>query len=584
MAIAIRVTDIHKAYGEQVILDGATGEIRDDHRLAVIGRNGAGKSTLCRIILGQEEADAGSIAIGRDTRVAYLEQHDTFQDGETVLGYLARASGQEEWRCAELAGKFLLSHELLDRPVRSMSGGFQTRAKLCAMLLQDPTFLVLDEPTNYLDTATQLLLERFITSFRGGFLVVSHDREFLRRTCTSTLEVAQGRMRIHEGAVDHWLSRKAEERVDAERFNANQDLKRKALEDFVARNRARASTAARAQAKQKQLDRLETVEVSYDDVAPVIRLPRIEDRPGAALRVDGLAIGYGPQGDKPGRTIASKIDIEIDRGKKVAIIGENGQGKTTLLRTLAADLPALGGLIKWGYAIRLGVYAQHVYTTMDAAKTVRETIFAAAKLAPRQWKDQELLDLAGTFLFRGESVDKKVSVLSGGERSRLCLCCLLVGGYEALLLDEPTNHLDVETVEALGTALKQHNGTALLVSHDRSFVQAVADIIIEVKDGKVLVVPDGYEAWLWRLEQQAAEADPGGGARKKPAKSAEKSPDRGRNEIKELERRIAELEREQRQLVDRLATRHDADTARRLAAVQRELATAEERYFALGAG
>jgi ATP-binding cassette subfamily F protein 3 len=579
MGIAIRVRDLHKAYGEQVILEEAACDIRDDHRLAVIGRNGAGKSTLCRIILGQEESDRGEIDIARDCRVAFLEQHDSFLDSETVLGFLERFSERETWRCGELAGRFLLSNDLLAKPVRALSGGYQTRAKLCAMLLREPTFLILDEPTNFLDTATQLLLERFITSFKGGFLVVSHDREFLRRTCTGTMEVARGGITIHDGTVDQWLNEKALRKENAEKFNAGQELKRKALEDFVARNKARASTAARAQSKQKMLDQLEFAEVEQEETAPVIRLPKVETRPGPALLVDGLAIGY------PERPVAKGIRMEIERGRKVAIIGENGQGKTTLLRTLVGDLKAQGGTVKWGYGIRLGVYAQHVYTTMDATKTVRQTLAVAARQSPRTWKDQEVLDLAGTFLFRGDAVDKKVGVLSGGERSRLCLAGLLLGGFEALLLDEPTNHLDVETVEALADALKQHNGTAFFVSHDRAFVAKLADTIIEVKDGAALVVPDGYDAWLYRLQQ--AQGEQGAGTRTikkdkagKPATDEDRR--RKQQELAQAERRVADLEKLKAELTDRLATGYDPETARKLAQADKDLKAAEERFFALG--
>jgi ATP-binding cassette, subfamily F, member 3 len=573
MGIAIRVRDLHKSYGDQVILDGAEADIRDDHRLAVIGRNGAGKSTLCRIILGQEEADRGSIDLGRGTSVAYLEQHDSFEDGESVQGFLERFSGKEGWRCAELAGRFQMGPDRLAMPVRALSGGYQTRAKLCGMLLCEPTFLILDEPTNYLDTATQLLLERFLTSFKGGFLVVSHDREFLNRTCTGTMEVARGGIEIHEGTVDHWLTEKEVRRGDAQKFNANQETKRKALEEFVARNKARASTAARAQSKQKQLDQLEYREVVNDDTAPVIRLPPVQSRPGPALLVDGLAIGY------PDRRVAAGIRLEIERARKVGIIGENGQGKTTLLRTLVGDLTALGGTVKWGYAIRLGVYAQHVYGSMDGRRTVRDHVMAAAKQSPRAWKDQELLDLAGTFLFRGDAVDKRVEVLSGGERSRLCLCTLLIGGFEALLLDEPTNHLDVETVEALIAALKQHNGTVFFISHDRSFVSRLADVIIEVKDGGALVVPEGYDAWLYRLRQAQSSEQPATARKTKPA-APERTP--GTTDLRQAERAVSTLEAERDRLIGRLAAGFSTTDQQALARVKEQLAAAEEAYFRLG--
>ncbi len=589
--VAIRINDLHKSYGGQTILDGANVEIREDHRLAVIGRNGAGKSTLCRILLGREESDRGTIDIARGLNVAYLEQHDQFVPGETMHDYLIRTSGCAEWRCAEVAARFLVDNDRLAQPVAALSGGWQTRAKLCAMLLADPDFLVLDEPTNFLDTATQMLLERFLIDFKGGFVVVSHDREFLRRTCTSTMEVSRGQIYLHEGTVDAWLTHKVERRVDAERFNANQETKRRALEDFVARNKARASTASRANSKQKMLDKLETVEVLHDEVAVVITLPKVETRPGIALRTENLAIGY------PDRPIAAGIDLEIERGKKVGVLGDNGQGKTTLLKTLTGALAPQNGQIRWGHAVRVGTYAQHVYTGLDPKLSVRDTLAKARRQSPRPVTDQQLLDLAGAFLFRGDEVDKKVTVLSGGERARLVLAGLMLGGFEVLVLDEPTNHLDVETTEALGEALKGHDGTVLFVSHDRAFVSEVADIILEVKDGKVLSIPDGYDAYLWRLAQQAAAVAPG----KKPADSAKtagKNPgkdtgrierptgkpnadlSRLRNEVTAAERKVAVLEAEKKSLEAKLATGYQVEAGTRLAAVISELAEAETRWFA----
>jgi ATP-binding cassette, subfamily F, member 3 len=580
----VRCDDLHKAYGDQVLFDGASVEIRDDHRLAVIGRNGAGKSTFCRMILGQEQADAGRLWLHDDLRVSYLEQTDPFREGETVLAYLERATGREEWRCAEVGGKFLLGHELMDRPALGLSGGYQTRVRLCAMLLREPNFLILDEPTNYLDLRTLLLLENFLTSWKGAFLVVSHDREFLRRTCTGTLCVERGHLELHEGPVDDYLAFRAEQRDMAERRNANLSSKAKQLEDFVARNRARASTATQAQSKLKQLEKLnaEQIQIDGNERSVTMTIPAVETRPGAALRSKNLRIGY------PDRIVADGIDLEVERGAKVAVLGDNGQGKSTLLRTLAASLPVLAGDIKWGYGIRIGHYAQHVYQAIPSDATVRSWLESCAAKAPGYTTSQQVQNLAGAFLFSGDAIDKRVSVLSGGERARLCLAGLLLGKFDVLLLDEPTNHLDVETAEALASALKAHNGTVIFVSHDRSFVSMVASDIVEVSDGRVTRYGDGYEHYCWRLTQEAREAT--GAA---PTKTAEKKPptvrvDKGtstaRNRLKQVEKELAKATTERDAWMAKLAVDpggHAAEAGRRLPQLDADITRLEEEWLAL---
>ena len=576
----VRCDDLHKAYGDQVLFDGASVELRDDHRLAVIGRNGAGKSTLCRMILGQEQPDAGRLWLHDDLRVSYLEQTDPFREGETVVAYLQRASEREEWRCAEVAGSFLLGHELMERPALGLSGGYQTRVRLCSMLLREPNFLILDEPTNYLDLRTLLLLEGFLTGWKGAFLVVSHDREFLRRTCSGTLSVERGRIELHEAPVDDYLAFRAEQREMAERRNANLSSKTKQLEDFVARNRARASSATQAQSKLKLLVKLnaEQVEVDGEERTVAMTVPAVETRPGAAVRTTGLRIGYAD------RVVADGVDLEVERGAKVAVLGDNGQGKTTLLKTLAGSLSALGGEIKWGYGIRLGHYAQHVYQAIPADATVRSWLEGCAAKAPGYATTQQIQTLAGAFLFSGDAFDKRVAVLSGGERARLCLAGLLLGKFDVLLLDEPTNHLDVETAEALGRALKAHNGTVLFVSHDRTFVSLLASEVIEVSGGQVARYGDGYEHYCWRLAQEAKDAAG------PPAKPQAKKPqtariDQGaRNRLKQIEKELAQATQEREAWTAKLVAdprTHAAEAGKRLPQLDADIARLEEEWLKL---
>jgi ATP-binding cassette subfamily F protein 3 len=587
----INITGLHKQYGKHVIFEDAAVAIGEDHRLGVIGRNGAGKSTLCRIILGEEEADAGRVTRHADLRLSYLEQKDPFQDGESVLDFLMRYSGAEDWRCGMLAGRFLLSQELLEKKVHGLSGGYQTRVKLAAMLLKEPNFLILDEPTNYLDLRTLILLEDFLTSYSGGYMIVSHDREFLKKTCRETLAVDHGRITFHPGNVEAWLEHVEQEREQAEHHNTGVAIRRKELETFIAKNKAKASKATQAASKMKMLERLETIEIAHPATSVVITIPPVEDRKGTALRINDLSIGY------PGKIIAKDITFEIERGSHVAVLGDNGQGKTTFLNTLAGALPALGGTIRWGHEIRVGYYSQHVYAAIDGATTVQQHLEKMAASGPGYVTTQQVLDLAGSFLFRGEDVKKKVNVLSGGERSRLCLAGLLLAKFPVLMLDEPTNHLDFDTVEALAAALSDYNGTVFFTSHDRTFVSLVATDIVEVKDGQVKLYGDGYDTYVYRIEKEVREAEgnerPQKGKatknteQKSPAQGGGKDAARRKQELATVEKRLRALEEEQRQLHAAVAADPVKDAAargRRLAELATELAKTEEKWLELSSG
>ncbi len=589
MASLFQITNAHKTYGDQVLLDGADATISDDTKVGFVGRNGAGKSTLLRILLGEEELDDGEVFRHPTLRLGYLRQHDPFLPGETALEFLMRDSEQPDWRCGEVAGQFELKGAYLDGPVAKLSGGWQTRLKLAALLLHEPNLLMLDEPTNFLDLRTQILLEHFLRDFRGACLIVSHDRAFLGATCTHTLGLSRGKLTAFPGKVDAYLEFMRENRERDERANAAILAKRRHLEDFIARNKARAATAGLAQSKAKALEKLETVEVLGDEPTAYIRAPRVEARKGVALRCRDLAIGY------PDRRIASGVQLEIDHGSRVAIVGDNGQGKTTFLRTVVDSLPPLAGEVRWGHGCKLGVYAQHVYTTLPERDTVLEYLQQQGKGR----KIQEVLGVAGALLFRGSHVEKPISVLSGGERARVCLAGLLLSDYNVLILDEPGNHLDVDTVEALVDALKEYQGTVIFTSHDRHFTKAVATCVVEVRDGGVALYSGKYDDYLYRVnkEIEAGEREAAAGRVKLPpevarpssaaSKATRRTEETIRREMESLERSMAEFDEKRRALDTRLGEPVDTDELQRLcdelAAVTAEIDTAEERWHQLQA-
>src|SRR5437660_5265228 len=403
MASLLQITRAYKSYGDQVLLDNAEATLSDNVKVGFIGRNGAGKSTLLRVLLGEEELDSGVVIRHPSLRLGYLRQHDPFLPEETALGFLMRDSGQPDWKCGEVGGEFELKGAYLEGPIAKLSGGWQMRVKLAALLLHEPNLLLLDEPTNFLDLRTQILLEHFLQSHRSACLIVSHGRAFLGATCTHTLDLSRGKLTSFPGKVDAFLEFQREKRQHEERSNETILAKRRHLEEFIAKNKARAATATLAKSKAKQLERLELTEIASDEPTARIRAPRVEPRKGPALRCCHLAIGY------PERQIASAIELEIDHGSRAAVVGDNGQGKTTFLRTVVDSLKPLAGEVRWGYGCQVGAYAQHVYTGLPENQTVLNYLRRQAAFGK---KEQEILDLAGSFLFGGSHVRKRIAVLS----------------------------------------------------------------------------------------------------------------------------------------------------------------------------
>ena len=588
MAVLMQIKKACKSYGEQVLLHEADATISDQYKVGFIGRNGAGKSTLLKILLGEEELDSGEIVRHPNLRIGYLRQHDPFLEGETALEFLQRDSGQPAWKCGEVAGEFELKGTYLDGPIKKLSGGWQTRVKLAALLLQEPNLLLLDEPTNFLDLRTQILLEHFLQNHKSACLIVSHDRAFLGATCDHTLDLTGGKLTSFPGKVEAYLQFQAEKREHDERANEAVLAKMKHLEEFIAKNKARAATATLARSKSKQLERLELTKIESAQPVAKIRAPKIPARKGPAVRCKDLGIGY------PERQIASQVDVEIEHGTRAAIVGDNGQGKTTFLRTLVNSLKPLAGEVRWGHGCNIGVYAQHVYTSLPEKQTVLEYLH---QHAARGKKDQEILDIAGAFLFRGANVEKPVSVLSGGERARLCLAGLMLSEHNILVLDEPGNHLDVDTIESLAEALLEYEGTVIFTSHDRHFTSRVATCIVEVRDGRVVNYSGKYEDYVYKVnkEIEAGERELASQKAKlpqsvlKPAaaeqKAAPKISQDPAKEIKVVEKTISQLDGQKRSLNSRLEKCEDIAEMEKLekeiAEVTARLTEAEDRWSEL---
>lgn len=492
MAILLQLRNISKRFATTTLIENATLSISEGQNIGFIGRNGAGKSTLLRILVGEEKPDSGDVVYHPALRLGYLEQHDRFEANETVMDFLTRISGKAEWECAKMAGRFQLKKEALQTIVTALSGGGQMRVKLTALLLEDPNLLVMDEPTNYLDVQTQIALEQFLQDFKGACIVVSHDREFLKNSCTETLEIERGILTLFHGDIEEYLAHKEDQLELKKRHNKKIEVKQRHIQQFVDRFRANASKVSQVQSRLKHLAKLKKIDIEHALKTVRIYIPPVEAKKGIALHMQDLTIGYG---DTP---IADNITIDIERGDKVAILGENGQGKSTLLKTIAGAIEPLHGIFRWGHKLNIAYYAQHVHRALIPHEKVGGYL---ERLATRDLVTEVILQMAGNFLFTGDDLDKTIDMLSGGEKARLILAGILLTKPDVLVLDEPTNHLDLETVEALGNALQDYAGTILFVSHSRTFVNQIATKVLEVAQGKVGYYPGNYEEYISHIRE-----------------------------------------------------------------------------------
>ena len=580
MATLLEITGLTKSYGTQTILNEAELVVNDNQKIGVIGRNGAGKSTLFKIIVGSEDYDDGNVNLSVNTRIGYLVQHSDYTDDESVIDYLMRSSGKEDWECGKVAGSFQIKNEMLDAKVVSLAGGYQMRVKLIATLLKEPNLLLLDEPTNYLDLSTQILLEHFLVNFRGSVLLISHDREFIKRTCNETLEIEHGKMFLFPRSIDEYLVYKEEQIEQVGRQNIKTEQKKKHLQKFVDRFGSKASKASQAQSKLKQIAKLKTIDVAHTLSTTTITIPRVEEKNGIALELDGLDIGYSD------KLVANNINLDIERGQKIAVLGDNGQGKTTLLKTLAGELEKLSGNIKWGHNIQIAYYAQHIPASLNVDETVKAYLM---RVSPDGVTEQEVFKMAGNFLFKDEALKKKIPVLSGGEKARLCLAKILLQKNHVILLDEPTNHLDFETVEAMAQALRDSNVTVIFVSHNRTFVEIVANGIIEVKNQKVSRYHHNYDEYVYHLQKEIEEdlgiaECPKLNMAKEEKKELRKKIKEAKSRLKILEKNMVKLEEEKKTLLkwfEENPGKFSKEKTSRLAEIEKTITDHEKEWIEL---
>ena len=483
----LSVEHISMEFSSRPVLDDITFLINRKERIALVGKNGAGKTTLLRLIAGEYQPTSGRISKETDMTIGYLPQVMLFQDDRTLRDEVMRIKdeglqvmgyGDEARFVAEMDRTIIglgFERKDFDRPCSEFSGGWRMRIELAKILLRHPDLLLLDEPTNHLDIESIQWLEEFLKTSPSAVLMVSHDRAFIDNTCPRTIEITLGRIYDYNVNYSHFVELRKERHEQQVRAYQNQQKMIADTEEFIERFRYKATKAVQVQSRIKQLEKLERLEVDLEDTSRLnLRFPPAPRSGDYPLIVEDLRKDFGEH------TVFHDVTFTIKRGEKVAFVGKNGEGKTTLVKCIMGQLDYLGTL-KIGHNVKIGYFAQNQAALLDENLTVFETIDYVAVGDIRT----KIRDILGAFMFGGEASDKKVKVLSGGERSRLAMIRLLLEPCNLLILDEPTNHLDMQSKDVLKAALKEFNGTLICVSHDRDFLDGLVSKVYEFGGGHV---------------------------------------------------------------------------------------------------
>ena len=479
----LTIDHLSMEFASRPVLDDITLLINRKERIALVGKNGAGKTTLLRLIAGEYTPTSGRIARDADMTIGYLPQVMLHKDGRTlrdeVMTVFADVPEEEQARrIAEMDRTIIglgFERKDFDRPCSEFSGGWRMRIELAKILLQHPDLLLLDEPTNHLDIESIQWLEDFLKTSQSAVLLVSHDRAFIDNVCNRTIEITLGRIYDYNVNYSRFVELRKERHEQQVRAYQNQQKMIQDTEEFIERFRYKATKAVQVQSRIKQLEKLERLEVDLEDTSRLnLRFPPAPRSGDFPLIVEDLRKDFGEH------NVFHDVTFTIRRGEKVAFVGKNGEGKTTLVKCIMGQLDYLGTL-KIGHNVKIGYFAQNQAALLDENLTVFETIDYVAVGDIRT----KIRDILGAFMFGGEASDKKVKVLSGGERSRLAMIRLLLEPCNLLILDEPTNHLDMQSKDVLKAALKDFNGTLICVSHDRDFLNGLVSKVYEFGGGRV---------------------------------------------------------------------------------------------------
>lgn len=537
----ISINSLTVAYGGFTLLNDINFHISESDKIGLVGKNGAGKSTILKLICGLQHPTSGNVAMPSDIRIGYLPQIMEHHKGKSVIDETMTAfeelfrleaeiekiteelSVREDYESREyqdliirlnevndalsynretapevLAERTLLGlgfrKDELSRATETFSQGWNMRIELAKILLSKPDVLLLDEPTNHLDIESIEWLESYLRDYRGSLVLISHDRKFLDNVTNRTVEIMLGHIHDYKVPYSKYLELRKERISQQQAAFQNQQRMIEKTEEFIEKFRYKPTKSNQVQSRVKQLEKLERIEVDMEDKsALVVKFPPAPRSGDIVYKATGLALGYGT------KIVFSEADIEVKRGEKIALVGRNGEGKTTLMRAIMKELYPMAGESRVGYNVNIGYYAQNQEDILDKQDTVFETLDRIAVGDIRT----KLRDILAAFLFKGEDIDKKVAVLSGGERARLAMAKLMLNPYNLLALDEPTNHMDIRSKDILKQALKAYDGTLIIVSHDRDFLDGLVDKLYEFRDGKVREHLGGVQDFLERRKLES---------------------------------------------------------------------------------
>lgn len=604
----ISINSLTVAYGGFTLLNDISFHISEADKIGLVGKNGAGKSTILKLICGLQSPTRGQIAVPRDLKIGYLPQIMEHHRGRSVIdeamtafadifamedeladisNQLAERSDYESEAYQELivrmneindhlgyvgsespqvlAERTLMGlgfrYNELQRPTETFSQGWNMRIELAKILLSKPDVLLLDEPTNHLDIESIEWLEDYLKEYRGSLVLISHDRKFLDNVTNRTVEIMLGRIHDYKVPYSKYLELRAERIAQQKAAYENQQRMIEKTEEFIEKFRYKPTKSNQVQSRVKALEKLDRIEVDLQDkAAMVVKFPPAPRSGDVVFKASGLKVGYD------GKAVFSDADIEVRRGEKIALVGRNGEGKTTLMRVIMKELEPMAGEAKLGYNVNIGYYAQNQEDVLDKQDTVFGTLDRIAVGDIRT----KLRDILAAFLFKGEDIDKKVAVLSGGERARLAMAKLMLNPYNLLALDEPTNHMDTLSKDILKQALVRYDGTLIIVSHDRDFLDGLVDRVYEFRDGHVKEHLGGIQDFLEKLRienlnelerhnpakkkddavQQAAKEEQKQAAQQsyQARKHLSKEEKKMKNRVDFLEKEIAKLEEKQKAL------------------------------------
>jgi len=612
----IRLENITKEFPDKVLFQSVNLTLTSGMRVGLIGANGSGKTTLIRMMLGKDSPDNGNILKHRSLTIGYLPQDIIVSSKRTVLQealssysdistleltindltHKIAENPSDKRRLDELGtlhqqyetaggwtlenkAKIILSGlgfkpEQFSKPLETLSGGWRMRVVLAGLLLQEPDFLFMDEPTNHLDLEATIWLEKFLSSWKSGIILISHDRAFLDRSVTHIWEIESQTICSFTGNYTYYKKEK-QLRLEQQRAAYNNQQKKIAeIERFIERFRYKNTKAVQVQSRIKMLERMEKIPIPYESRTQInIRIPQPERSPLKLVTLSDVDKSYG------NLTVYEKLNFQVERGMKIGLVGPNGAGKSTLLKLLAEVEKPTDGVFNITSGVTTAYFAQHQLETLEP----KETVFESLRKVSSGWTDVEVRTFLGSFLFSGESIDKRISVLSGGEKSRLALACILTQPSDLLLLDEPTNHLDMTSRNVVEHALKEYSGSIVCISHDRHFLNTVTHLTVEIVGGDTTIYHGNYDYYEWKtstkknLEEKPIKKKLETGSKKEIYRESKKR----KNRLRKIEGLLKELEAKQKTIQKQLQDPDIASDYERIQELTEQENHLEMTYFEL---